>query len=137
MSSLMSRSPSAPCIALAGTLPGQVARSSTARARAATLSPVKPKCSYSTLAGAEAPKPSMATTSPCSPTQRCQPSGLAASTATRARTAAGSTPARRQHAVAVGLVLLGEAVQAGHAHKPHLHALGGEDLERVVGDVDL
>ena len=44
--------------------------------------------------GADAPKPSIATTSPWSPTQRCQPSGLAASTATRAFTDGGSTLSR-------------------------------------------
>ena len=68
--------------------------SRTARARSAIACPLKPKCSYSALAGAEAPNPSMAMTSPSSPTQRCQPSGLAASTETRARTEGGSTLSR-------------------------------------------
>jgi hypothetical protein len=43
----------------------------------------------------------------------------------------------RQDLVAVGLVLLGEAVDARHADQAHLHAVGLEELHGVVRDVDL
>ena len=68
-------------------------RPSSARARSATLSGVKPNFSSTSSPGAEAPKSSRETTSP-SPTQRLQPKLAAASTASRAGTAGGSTWSR-------------------------------------------
>jgi hypothetical protein len=43
----------------------------------------------------------------------------------------------RQHAVAVGLILLGEAIQARHAHEPPADAVRLEQLERLVRLMDL
>src|SRR5690554_2088091 len=67
---------------------------SNACTRATTLSSVKPKYLNSSPAGAEAPNVVMPTTSPSRPTYLRQKSAWAASTATRARTAGGSTLSR-------------------------------------------
>src|SRR5690606_29975826 len=57
-------------------------------------SAVKPKCSNSTPPGALAPKRSMPTTAPSRPTYWRQKPVMPASTATRLRTALGSTDSR-------------------------------------------
>jgi len=69
--------------------------STTSAAFAATFSALKPYFSITTLSGAEAPKRSwMATIVPNGPAYLSQPSGMPASTATRARTVGGSTESR-------------------------------------------
>src|SRR5690606_24847502 len=70
------------------------AQFSTVSRAATTLSSVMPKYLYRSPAGAEAPKPVMPTTAPSRPTYFCQKSTWPASTATRARTAGGSTVSR-------------------------------------------
>src|ERR671914_396459 len=69
-------------------------RSTTARPWAATFSGVKPKCSYRSFCGADAPKLVMPTWAPSSVVQRSHPKVAAASTDTRARTDGGSTASR-------------------------------------------
>ena len=61
---------------------------------AAIASAVMPKCLYSWSAGAEAPKVSMPITAPSRPTNWRQKPVTPASTATRLRTAFGSTDSR-------------------------------------------
>jgi hypothetical protein len=68
--------------------------SNAALASFATFSGVNPNRSNSTSAGADAPKRSIPTMRPASPTHRSQPNGAAASTATRARTCGGRTSSR-------------------------------------------
>src|SRR6478609_5188867 len=43
----------------------------------------------------------------------------------------------REHGITVGLVLLGEAVDARHAHQAYPNAVRFEQADRVVADVDL
>ena len=64
------------------------------RAAATTASGVKPNSRNSTSASALAPKWSMETISPASPTNRYYGWAIPASTLTRAFTAAGSTDSR-------------------------------------------
>src|SRR4029450_9627917 len=73
-------------------------RSTTARARSATFSGVKPKCSSRAGWGAAAPNVVMPIASPSSPTHVLQPRGEAASTETRARTSGGRTLSRESRA---------------------------------------
>src|SRR5215210_8219344 len=61
-------------------------RSSSAAARAATFSGVKPRFRSTSSPGAEAPKRSIATDAPASPIHRSQPCEIPASTESRART---------------------------------------------------
>src|SRR5690606_12129859 len=65
-----------------------------ALAAATTASTVMPKCLYSSPAGALAPKVSMPITAPSRPTYWRQKPVTPASTATRLRTAPGSTDSR-------------------------------------------
>ena len=69
-------------------------RERTRRTVSATCAAVKPNSSNSRSPGAEAPKWSRLTASPPSPSQRCQPKEVPASTLTRARRAGGSTSSR-------------------------------------------
>ncbi len=117
---LMPVSSSGPCCRRAHALRSPA----TAVPRSATFCGVNPKCSYRAGCGPEAPKPGMPTDSPSGPTQRSQPKVAAASTDTRARHGG------REHRVAVGVVLLEEAVEAGHAHHPGGHAVV---LQQVCG----
>jgi hypothetical protein len=66
-----------------------LSRSTTARPVAATRSGVNPKWLKRSFAGALAPNVVMPITSPSLPAHRCQPSGLSASTHTRARAPGG------------------------------------------------
>ena len=97
-------------------------RPSSSRAWAAMRSPVKPKASATSFHGAEAPKRSTAWTAPSRPTQRCQPSGLPAST--REALAGPSAAGPR----AVGLRLGGEELPRGHRHDAAGDAVGGQLL---------
>src|SRR5438034_651608 len=69
-------------------------RSSSAVARAITLSTLKPSFSSTVAPGAEAPKRSSESASPWSPIQRSQPRRTPGSTESRARTSGGSTSSR-------------------------------------------
>ncbi len=88
---------------------------------ASTIAPVViPKCSYTAASGPEAPKPRIAMIAPRSPTQRCQPNALAASTAIRA------VPGGRAPRSRVGRVQRLEAVHARHADDADRDALSGQ-----------
>ena len=106
-------------------------RSTTARARAATFSGVKPKCSYRSFCGAEAPNVVMPTRvavlgDPLAPAER-----------RRRLHRHPRAHARRQHAVAVVGVLLGEALQAGRRDHARGEPLRLEQVGRGRADVHL
>ena len=95
------------------------------------FSAVMPNSSYSTLAGAEAPKWSIPMATPAEPTYRSHPKVEAASIDTRAVTSAGSTrlPIRR--------VLALEQFPTRQRDHPGRHALAGKRVRRREGDLHL
>lgn len=74
--------------------PASVARAIDARARAATSSAVKPSSRITRSPGADAPKRSSPSTSPCGPATPCQPRRAPASTTTRAVSVEGRIDSR-------------------------------------------
>ena len=104
----------------------------TSAAFAATASAVKPYFSITTLSGAEAPKrSSIPTTAPNGPTYFSQPIGTPASTATRARTAAGGrrrgTPAAARRT----------APRTGRLTTRAFVPAAGQERARLDGERDL
>ena len=106
-------------------------RASSVRARPATFSGVKPYSAMTIAPGAEAPKRSTETTSPCAPTQRSQPSETPASTPRRASTSGGSTESRYSS------VCSAKSSQHGQRDDSRGDAVRGEQVGSAESDRDL
>jgi hypothetical protein len=102
-------------------------RASRADARSATASGVMPKCSYSSAAGADAPKRSSPTTSSAMRHQLC----------VAGRLHRDDGQAGRQDVVAVLLALVQEQLEARQRHDARRHPPPGEHVAGGQRDLDL